>query len=1552
MASPSGPTRDDLDKLLFRLVMAEDSRIEGLIRLHLPMLMDLMSTTSDEGIRNKVVECCSHLLKRLRADNKLQVPCDVLLEKARSPVNGAFTKNFALVFLEIGCPRLPAEAKNALGWALLVGLSAEGTADEAKPFGRHQVALVHCFLETVAFLRPGTGASFTATQASASSMTAPSSGTRSPVREDAGQTPLGSRVSECTPPHPSAQDMAFLRELFLDILLVPNASRLLPSAPDSAPSVPPPGLSPDALHRISSHPSLWSPGSPSGNPQVTLALMKLEVLRLLHSSLFTFSSSLPLLLLATCDSETRVKERAETLLKLQTDARAANKLPLSPDQFDAEDKRLAGYLLRLFLGGRDAGASFPAGPRRSRLGAVMRIKLLDWAMQECPEALIAETSLCLQVAVGTLTASQEEVPVKALGARLAAFVVVRCPPAPFALAGPLLLTAAKKVLVGCYQGLLLARGRGGGAADVEAGLREGCYEALAGLGHRMGRRAPAAHPSPPGPAPPSSSQAHLLFSDPLLLRLLFEALSLEPPVLAVKVAEALGAFRHAYSPAHRHLGRPPLDLAQFLPLLSTAAASPHPRARLAAVEWARVALPVATVWPRCMCLHLLDDPALEVRKAAAVALAVPGCVSAPGEEEDVPLYPKPEGLTGRGPVEAATAEPGDPGPGGLATGPTALPPFPALVAALLSPEEGPAHFPISRMEVRGQARALHFLYLSLLAALPRPLPPPSLYPPDVEQALPPLLSWILSQGLGDPVLAPQGPRRLLYRSASAFLAALPPLLPPALLDSLVTTELSLPFLYGWVAHEDPDVSANLGRLMGLACPRMPILKRKTALFALTAMLDKALGRRDARGARGPLLAIGEMIAATSVAPRLGAEERQAPSSPPSYPPASPLASDQDHSEATAIVLAASAVARAARHPQNEIFAAACLSLGCMGRAAPLPLLPSPSALSSSPSPAGESVPGVLRSLLTEVRQAGGGAGKERRGEAAAACLAALAAGGASSLPLRKEAVDACLAMGAVRDDEYQFAVGQALAALALGGDVGVFASVWEGVVEGKVRDNSPHVRAAATLWLLVLLWEAAAASDREGDMAREVQVEESHDATGAQSGAVQASDASIPAAQTETDTAALLSLPRLLEAQQVLVTLLRDKSELGQEASGKALGVLCSLAGHGPQVSSSTIPSTAPSPSTALQELTNALVLLLRGPSATANPTHLELNTPSSQLPPIQTNMDVGTLNPFRELCAMATDLGQPQLLYYFLALPSTHPSWAGRRAGLFAKGTPGPAGEGREEELQHALIPLLPRLVPRLYRARFDPTQAVRQAMEPVWKSVLAAAGVAEGDVEATGRGSERGGSGSGKKVVKKYLDPILDDLCEAAGSRKWRERQAAVAGLGELMPGRTFKEVRGRLERLWIIGFRALDDLKESVQMAGMDLAKGLLQMTGRLSNTQESPAAEVEEVVRVILPLLLSQGLPSKAKEVQGVAVLVLLRVVKGAGTCLRPYLPELMSALIEAQSAIEPAQLQYMQFHARSMDMTEEAMEVGGWGAARGERGRWFEGSQGACILLFS
>lgn len=38
------------------------------------------------------------------------------------------------------------------------------------------------------------------------------------------------------------------------------------------------------------------------------------------------------------------------------------------------------------------------------------------------------------------------------------------------------------------------------------------------------------------------------------------------------------------------------------------------------------------------------------------------------------------------------------------------------------------------------------------------------------------------------------------------------------------------------------------------------------------------------------------------------------------------------------------------------------------------------------------------------------------------------------------------------------------------------------------------------------------------------------------------------------------------------------------------------------------------------------------------------------------------------------------------------------------------------------------------------------------------------------------------GKAAVKRYLDAVLADLCEALGSRKWRERQGAALALADM--------------------------------------------------------------------------------------------------------------------------------------------------------------------------
>lgn len=49
---------------------------------------------------------------------------------------------------------------------------------------------------------------------------------------------------------------------------------------------------------------------------------------------------------------------------------------------------------------------------------------------------------------------------------------------------------------------------------------------------------------------------------------------------------------------------------------------------------------------------------------------------------------------------------------------------------------------------------------------------------------------------------------------------------------------------------------------------------------------------------------------------------------------------------------------------------------------------------------------------------------------------------------------------------------------------------------------------------------------------------------------------------------------------------------------------------------------------------------------------------------------------------------------------------------------------------------------------------------MEPLWKTVAS----------------------DEKAAIKTFLNAILDDLCQALSSRKWRERQAAASGLANL--------------------------------------------------------------------------------------------------------------------------------------------------------------------------
>ena len=75
----------------------------------------------------------------------------------------------------------------------------------------------------------------------------------------------------------------------------------------------------------------------------------------------------------------------------------------------------------------------------------------------------------------------------------------------------------------------------------------------------------------------------------------------------------------------------------------------------------------------------------------------------------------------------------------------------------------------------------------------------------------------------------------------------------------------------------------------------------------------------------------------------------------------------------------------------------------------------------------------------------------------------------------------------------------------------------------------------------------------------------------------------------------------------------------------------------------------------------------------------------------------------YKEMCALATDLNQPDLVYKFLAVANQQSEWATRRGGAL-----GVAALSRKVGV--SLEPHMAKLVPRLFRYQFDPHPKIQQ--------------------------------------------------------------------------------------------------------------------------------------------------------------------------------------------------------------------------------------------------
>uniref|UniRef100_A0A8D0E6M2 Ecm29 proteasome adaptor and scaffold n=1 Tax=Salvator merianae TaxID=96440 RepID=A0A8D0E6M2_SALMN len=525
--------------------------------------------------------------------------------------------------------------------------------------------------------------------------------------------------------------------------------------------------------------------------------------------------------------------------------------------------------------------------------------------------------------------------------------------------------------------------------------------------------------------------------------------------------------------------------------------------------------------------------------------------------------------------------------------------------------------------------------------------------------------------------------------------------------------------------------------------------------------------------------------------------------------------------------------------------AACTALGEIGRNAPLPIPDEGTGFTKLH---------LVESLLARIPS-----GKEsnKMKDRAIQTLGYFPVGD-GDFPHQKFLLQGLMDSVEAKQIELQFTVGEAITSAAVGTSSVAARDVWmvaeeeytppadvkvndvvpwvlDVILNKHIPSPNPHIRQASCIWLLSLVKKLSAHKEIK-----------SH----------------------------------LKEIQTAFVSILSDSDELSQDVASKGLGLIYELGSEQDQ-----------------QELVTTLVeTLMTGKRAKHEVTG---ETVMFQGPGLGKTPDGQGLSTYQELCSLASDLNQPDLVYKFMNLANHHAMWNSRKGAAFGFNVIATkAGE--------QLAPFLPQLLPRLYRYQFDPNIGIRQAMTSIWNALV-----------------------TDKSAVDKYMKEILDDLISNLTSNMWRIRESSCLALNDLLRGRPLDDIIHKLPEIWETLFRVQDDIKESVRKAAELALKTLSKVCVKMCDPSKGAAGQ--RTIAVLLPCLLDKGMMNTVAEVRTLSINTLVKISKSAGAMLKPHAPKLIPALLESLSVLEPQVLNYLSL--RATEQEKAAMDSARLSAAK-------------------
>jgi len=279
---------------------------------------------------------------------------------------------------------------------------------------------------------------------------------------------------------------------------------------------------------------------------------------------------------------------------------------------------------------------------------------------------------------------------------------------------------------------------------------------------------------------------------------------------------------------------------------------------------------------------------------------------------------------------------------------------------------------------------------------------------------------------------------------------------------------------------------------------------------------------------------------------------------------------------------------------------------------------------------------------------------------------------------------------------------------------------------------------------------------------------------------------------------------------------------------------------------------------------------------------------------------DDGSVSTYKDILNLASEVGDPSLVYKFMSLAKNSSLWSSRKG--IAYGLEAIFDKDKLDDLLQKDEHLMQKLIPSLYRYQFDPSLSVSRVMSGIWDSLIL----------------------DPNSLLIKNFTLIFNSLIKGMGDREWRIRQSSTAALDDLLQRSPESLFSDKITSIWHMAFRILDDIKESVRKQGVSLTRNLMDA---MIHTIEKNESGSQDALEQLLPFLLgTNGILNSADDVRNFSLGALMKIIKTSSKSLKPFAAGTIKQLILLMSSIEPQAVNYLSLNADKYKLSIEDIDT--------------------------